>query len=194
MLTLSQYFFIVFSDFLNSIAFLKGEKQMSLIFKAVKDNDLKALKQALKECRSNEDLSGALRNAAELGRLDLVKCFVAAGVCDDWAVVSAASFASLKVVRFLCHRCAGNLDAALIGAAAHGRSENVRFLLKAGAKSLNEALADAVLRGYDDTAKILLKHGADPFTAVYGGRTAAQMAAERADKTMLSLFEKRIKK
>ena len=81
----------------------------------------------------------------------------------------------------------------MIGAAAHGRAENARFLLTAGAETFDEALADAVLRVYDDIAKLLLKRGADPFAPVYGGRTAAQMAAGRADKTLLSLFEQKKK-
>lgn len=166
---------------------------MCLVFEAVKNNDLKTLKEALKHDNSDEDLRGALRNAAELGLLPLVKCLVRAGVRDDWAVVTAASFASVKVVRYLCRCCGGNLNAALIGAAAHGRAENARFLLTAGAETFDEALADAVLRGYDDIAKLLLKRGADPFAPVYGGRTAAQMAAGRADKTLLSLFEQKKK-
>lgn len=166
---------------------------MSLVFEAVKNNDLKALKKALKRNNSDEELKGALRNAAELGLLPLVKCLVRAGVRDDWAVVSAASFASVKVVRYLCRFCGGNLNAALIGAAAHGRADNARYLSAAGAKTLDEALADAVLRGYDDIAELLLKRGADPFAPVYGGRTAAQMAAVRADKTLLSLFEQKEK-
>lgn len=167
---------------------------MSLIFEAVKNNDLPALKRALKHDNSVEDLKGALRNAAELGLLPLVKCLVRAGARDDWAVVSASSFASVRTVRYLCRRCGGDLNAALIGAAAHGRADNVRFLLSAGAKTLDEALADAVLRGYDDIAKLLLKRGADPFAPVYGGRTAVQMAAGRADKTLFSLFEQKKKK
>lgn len=166
---------------------------MCLVFEAVKNNDLKALKKALKHNNSDENLKGALRNAAELGFLPLVKCLAQAGVRDDWAVVSAASFASVKVVRYLCRRCGGNLNAALIGAAAHGRADNVRFLLAAGAETLDEALADAVLRGYDDIAELLLKRGADPFAPVYGGRTAAQMAAGRQDKALLSLFEQKKK-
>ena len=143
---------------------------MCLVFEAVKNNDLKTLKEALKHDNSDEDLRGALRNAAELGLLPLVKCLVRAGVRDDWAVVAAASFASVKVVRYLCRCCGGNLNAALIGAAAHGRAENARFLLTAGAETFDEALADAVLRGYDDIAKLLLKRGADPFAPAAGLR------------------------
>ncbi len=166
---------------------------MSLLFEAIRNNDLTALRLALKRNTDAEDLKGALVNAAERGFLPLIKCLVQAGVRDDWAIVSAASFSSVKVVRYLYHYCGGNLDAALIGAAAHGRLDNVRFLSALEPKTLDEALADAVLRGYDDIAKVLLKCGGDPFTPVYGGRTAAQMAADRADKALLALFEQKRK-
>lgn len=166
---------------------------MSQIFEAIRNNDLKALRLALKQNPAAEDLKGALVNAAERGYLPLIKCLVQAGARDDWAIVSAASFSSVKAVRYLYRYCGGNLDAALIGAAAHGRSDNVRFLSALGPKTFDEALADAVLRGYDDIAKVLLKCGADPFALVYCGRTAAQMAADRADKALLKLFEQKRK-
>lgn len=165
---------------------------MSLLFEAVKNNDLKALKLALKEKNAPDDLKGALKNAAEQGYLALVKCLVYSGVRDDWAIVAAASFAKTALVRFLYKECKGNLNAALIGAAAHGRLENVRFLLTTEADSLNEALADAVLRNQYKIVRLLLKKGADPFARVYAGQTAMRMAERKKDRKMVALLHQHI--
>ena len=165
---------------------------MSLLFEAVSNNDLKALKRALKEKNTSDELKGALKNAAEQGFLSLVKCLVHNGVRDDWAIVAAASFGSKTVVRFLYKECKGNLNAALIGAAAHGRLENVSFLLTTEADSLNEALADAVLRKQNKIVRLLLKKGADPFARVYGEQTAVQMAERQKDPKLVALFHQHI--
>ena len=161
---------------------------MSLLFEAVKNNDLKALKQALKEPCSADDLAGALRNASEKGQLKQVKCLLSAGARDEWAIAAAASFASPETVKLLYKRIGGDLNAALIGAAAHGQLETTRFLLTTSANSLNEALADAVLRKYHAIAKLLLEKGANPFAPVYGGQTAVSIAAKKEDKELIDLF------
>lgn len=167
---------------------------MSLLFEAVKNNDLKALKRALKESCSPDDLAGALRNASELGRIKLVRYLLKAGAHDDWAIVAAASFASDVVVRLLYQNGGGNLNAALIGAAAHGQVKNVLFLLETPADSLNEALADAALRGYLETVRVLLNKGADPFAPVYGGQTAVDLALKRGHRKIADLILSRARK
>jgi len=161
---------------------------MSLLFEAVKNNDLKTLKQALKESWPAEDLAGALRNASEKGRIKQVKCLLSAGAYDEWAIVAAASFASVETVKLLYKRIGGDLNAALIGAAAHGRLETIRFLLTTPADSLDEALADAVLRKYPEIVKLLLNKGANPFAKVYGGQTATELALRNGDREMIRLF------
>jgi len=161
---------------------------MPFLYEAVKNNDLKALKNVLKEPCSADELAGALRNASEKGQVKQVKCLLSAGARDDWAIVAAASFASIETVRLLYKRIGGNLNAALIGAAAHGRLETTRFLLTTPADSLNEALADAALRGYTEIVRLLLKKGANPFASVYDGQTAAEIALKRNDKELTDLF------
>lgn len=161
---------------------------MSGVFEAVKNNDLDALRSAVPDANP-ADLAGALRNAAELGRLPLVDCLVQSGARDDWAIVAAASFGTVTTVRYLYEHVGGDVDAALIGAAAHGKEENTRFLLTTPARTRNEALADAVLRGYEKIAVLLLDAGADPFATVYGGRTAASIAREKGRDVVAALFE-----
>lgn len=161
---------------------------MSLLFEAVKNNDLKALKQALKVPCSAEDLAGALRNASEKGQVKQVKCLLSAGACDEWAIAAAASFGSVETVKLLYKRIGGNLNAALIGAAAHGRLETTRFLLTTPADALDEALADATLRQYPEIVRLLLEKGADPFAKVYGGLTAAELALKTGNREIARLF------
>lgn len=163
---------------------------MSVLFEAVKNNDLSGLKEILKESWTSDDLAGALRNAAEKGQNGQVKCLLSAGARDDWAIAAAASFAPVKTVRLLYKRCGGDLNAALIGAAAHGRTETIRFLLTTPADTLNEALADAAMRGHKDIVVLLLEKGADPFVEVYGGQTAADLAAKRGHTDIVALFER----
>lgn len=163
---------------------------MSLIFEAIKNNDLKALKKALKENPSADDLAGALRNASEKDYIKQVKCLLNAGARDDWAIVAASSFASIKTVRLLYDRIGGDLNAALIGAAAHGRLEATRFLLTMPVDVVDEALADAALRGYRDIVELLLEKGANPWAEVYGGHTAAELALSRGHDDISALFEK----
>lgn len=162
---------------------------MTGVFEAVKNNDLDALRRAIPDAKP-ADLAGALRNAAELGRLPLVECLVQGGARDDWAIVAAASFGTAATVRYLYERVGGDVDAALIGAAAHGKEESARFLLTTPARTRDEALADAVLRGYEKIATLLLDAGADPFAPVYGGRTAAAIAREKGRDGLAALFEK----
>ena len=57
---------------------------MSLIFEAVRNNDFKALKKALKKNPSADSLAGALRNASEKDHIKQVKCLIDAGARDDW--------------------------------------------------------------------------------------------------------------
>lgn len=133
---------------------------MSQIFQAVRNRDVEKLKSLLQEKNNQEELAGALINAAELGYLDIVKCFVAAGVWDEWAVVPASSFGRADVVRYLVRKGPCCLDAALIGAAAHGQEKTVRFLTGKGAGCLDEALTDAERRGYDGIVKYLSGKGA----------------------------------
>ena len=188
-MTLSQYVFVEFLFFPFHLLIKPSEGiRMSLLFEAVKNNDLKALKQALKEPCSADDLAGALRNASERGQAKQVKCLLSAGARDDWAIAAAASFASVETVKLLYKQVGGNLNAALIGAAAHGRLETTRFLLTTPANSLNEALADAVLRNYYAIAELLLEKGADPFAPVYGGQTAAGIAEKKRDENLTALF------
>lgn len=163
---------------------------MSVLFKAVKDNNLNLLKQALAENPDADDLAGALRNAAETGRNELVECLLDAGARNDWAIVAAASFAQVETVRLLYGRGGGQLNAALIGAAAHGRTETVRFLLTTPADSLDEALADAALRGYLEIAALLLEKGADPRAAVYGDQTARDLALKNDRSEIIDLFRR----
>ncbi len=158
------------------------------VFEAVKNNDLDALRRAIPDANP-ADLAGALRNAAELGRLPLVECLVQSGARDDWAVVAAASFGTAATVRYLYEHIGGDVDAALIGAAAHGKEESARFLLTTPARTRDEALADAVLRGYEKIAVLLLDAGADPFASVYGGRTAVSIAREKGRDGLVTLFE-----
>ena len=162
---------------------------MTGVFEAVKNNDLDALRRAIPDAKP-ADLAGALRNAAELGRLPLVECLVQGGARDDWAIVAAASFGTAATVRYLYERVGGDVDAALIGAAAHGKEESARFLLTTPARTRDEALADAVLCGYEKIAVLLLDAGADPFAPVYGGRTAAAIAREKGRDGLAALFEK----
>lgn len=133
---------------------------MSGIFQAVRDRNVKKLKCLLKAENNPDELSGAFINAAELGYLDIVKCFVSGGVWDAWAVVPAASFGRTDVVRYLIRRGPCRLDAALIAAAAHGQEKTVRFLVGKGAGCLNEALTDAQRRGYAGIVKYLSAKGA----------------------------------
>ena len=162
----------------------------SFVFEAVKNNDVKALKKALKKQVSAENLSGALRNASEKGQIKQIKYLLDAGANDAWAIAAAASFASVDAVRLLYERIGGNLNAALIGAAAHGRSETIRFLLTTPADALDEALADAALRGYSDVVVLLLEKGANPQAKVYGGQTAIELALMRGHQNVAEILEK----
>ncbi|MBO4519674.1 MAG: hypothetical protein J5787_00540 [Alphaproteobacteria bacterium] len=164
---------------------------MSLLYEAVKNDDLRALKKALKEPCPADELAGALRNASEKGQIRQIKCLLSAGAHDDWAIAAAASFASVETVKLLYKRIGGDLNAALIGAAAHGRLETTRFLLTTPASTLNEALADAVLRKYHAIVGLLLEKGADPFAPVYGGQTAAGIAERKGDRELEALFDAR---
>lgn len=162
---------------------------MSNLFEAVKNGDAELLERLSREKQSDDDLRGALRNAAESGRLTLVKILTRHGARDDWAVVAAASFADAKTVDFLA-RLGGNIDAAFIGAAAHGRLDNARCLaaFSPSPTARDEALADAALRGYVDVARFLLDGGADPDAVVWGGKTAAGIAMEKGDAALIRLF------
>ncbi|MBR1777564.1 MAG: ankyrin repeat domain-containing protein [Alphaproteobacteria bacterium] len=165
---------------------------MSLLFEAIKNNDLRSLEKALKGACSSDDLAVALRNTSEQGQIKLVRRLLKAGARDEWAIVAAASFAPLGTVRLLYRRIGGNLNAALIGAAAHGRLETVRFLLTLPTETLNEALADAVLRGYSETAALLLKKGADPLAPVYNYQTAMEIAVKKERREIIDLMKKTI--
>lgn len=160
---------------------------MSCLFEAVRNDDAELLKRLLQDGQPLEDLQGALCNAAESGRLNLVEILTRHGVRDDWAVVGAASFADVQTVRFLA-RLGGNIDAAFIGAAAHGRLENLRCLAAFSPTVSDEALADAALRGFFDVARFLLDGGANPDAVVYGGKTAAGIAKEKGDAALMRLF------
>lgn len=163
---------------------------MSLLYEAVKNNDLKALKEALKSNPSADELAGALKNAAEKGQDKQVGCLLDAGVNDRWAIAAAASFAPVKTVRLIYKRIGGDLNAALIGASAHGRVETVRFLLTTSADSLNEALADAALRGFSEIVRMLLKKGANPCAPVYGNQTALELAVKYGHKDIVRMLKK----
>lgn len=171
--------------------FFIGGADVSELYKAVRDNDLPALKLALTGKWPADELAGALRNAAEKGQVKQIEALLNAGARDDWAIAAAASFAPVETVRFLYEKAGGNLNAALIGAAAHGRTETTRFLLTLPVASLNEALADAALRGYRDIVLMLLEKGADPLAEVYGGQTAVELAAKRGYPEITALLERK---
>lgn len=169
---------------------------MTNLYQAVASKNLKAVRHIFSHENVNAvDAAGALENAAEIGALNIVRFLVKQNVRHDWAVVNAARFDHVSVLRFLAENKIGNVDAALIAAAAHGNIKSTRWLVNhVDGLNLDEALADAVFKGYEDIALFLLKKGGNPNTPVYNGQTAAQIAVQRNRKKVLAVLNGKNKK
>ncbi len=131
---------------------ISEEAQIQLdnkLFKAILDDDLKAVQQSLKEgANINIKIAPPIALAAGKGHTEIVKFLLEKG-----ANINAKVFGEIT---------------ALMYASMNGHPQTVKFLLDHGADvnatsnlSRNTALIVASLSGHTEIAKILLDHGAD---------------------------------
>lgn len=151
-----------------------------------------------------------LAEAAEAGRMDIIKQFLDAGFDvntvaegDGTALIGASKGGHAELVRYLLERGADvNLASRgdgnpLINAAREGHLEIVRILLDAGA-NINEVvpgdenpLINAARYGRENIVKLLIERGADVNARAYEGdrvRTALHMAKKERHETIVRML------
>lgn len=114
---------------------------MPSVYEAVKNQDAALLRECLKRGGNADDCKGALVNACETGVLEIVDCFLDAGVFDSWAVVAAARFGHAALVERLLKVGGGDVNAALIAAAAHNRLDAARVLVPVAPDALDAGIS-----------------------------------------------------